>query len=48
MTDDNKRDDDQDRKRLSDEELEDVAGGSEGPDRLQWSYTISATYVKIS
>ena len=27
MTDDNKRDDDQDRKRLSDEEMEDVAGG---------------------
>ena len=27
MTDDNKRNDDQDRKKLSDEEMEDVAGG---------------------
>ncbi len=37
MTDDNKRDDqkrndDQDRKRLSDAELKDVAGGGEGSD----------------
>jgi hypothetical protein len=53
MTDDNKRDDqkrndDKDRKRLSDEEMEDVAAGSERPDRLQWSFTFSPNYVKIS
>ena len=40
MTDDKKHDD-KDRKKLSDEEMEDVAGGlasdTEHPDTLQWS-----------
>ena len=48
MTDDNKRNDDQDRKKLSDEEMEDVAGGSEHPGTLQWSFTISPNYVKFA
>ena len=55
--------DNMDRKILSDQEMEDVAGGRalisgsrmsgmtadvDHPGTLQWSFTISANYVKIS